>query len=70
MGILSGYLMRTILVSTLLVLMVLLALATLFEFIGELHSPETPIFGLWSLPSTVFPTACRTSPNRTSGRAQ
>ena len=38
MGILSAYLMRTILASTLLVLMVLLALATLFEFIGELDN--------------------------------
>ncbi len=38
MSILSAYLMRTILASTLLVLMVLLALATLFEFIGELDN--------------------------------
>ncbi len=38
MSILSVYLMRTILASTLLVLMVLLALATLFEFIGELDN--------------------------------
>ena len=38
MGILSGYLMRTILASTMLVLMVLLGLATLFEFIGELDN--------------------------------
>ena len=38
MSILSGYLLRTILVSTLLVLLVLLSLATLFEFIGELDN--------------------------------
>ena len=38
MGILSAYLMRTILISTLLVLIVLLGIATLFEFIGELDN--------------------------------
>lgn len=38
MSILSAYLMRTILTSTLLVLIVLLAIATLFEFIGELDN--------------------------------
>ena len=36
MSIVSGYLVRTILTTTLLVLGVLLALAALFEFIGEL----------------------------------
>lgn len=36
MGVLTGYLMRTILLSTLLVLSVLLALAALFEFIGQI----------------------------------
>ncbi len=35
-GILSQYMMRTILASTALVLMVLLGLAGLFEFIAEL----------------------------------
>jgi lipopolysaccharide export system permease protein len=38
MGVLSAYLMRTILTSTLLVLIVLLGIATLFEFIGELDN--------------------------------
>ena len=38
MSILSAYLMRTILISTLLVLIVLLAIATLFEFISELDN--------------------------------
>lgn len=40
MGILSNYLLRTILQSTLLVLLVLLALAGLFEFIGQLEDTQ------------------------------
>ena len=40
MSIVSGYLVRTILTTTLLVLGVLLALAALFEFIGELDDAE------------------------------
>jgi len=39
-GLLSKYLMRTILLSTLMVLIVLLALAGLFEFIGQLDNIE------------------------------
>jgi lipopolysaccharide export system permease protein len=61
MGILSGYLMRTILASTLLVLMVLLALATLFEFIGELDDTmgdygiaQALLYSLLRLPQLSF----------------
>jgi len=61
MGILSGYLMRTILASTLLVLMVLLALATLFEFIGELDNkmgdygiPQALTYSVLRLPQLAF----------------
>jgi lipopolysaccharide export system permease protein len=61
MGILSTYLMRTIVVSTLLVLAVLLALATLFEFIGELDNqmgdygiPEARVFCVLRLPQLTF----------------
>ena len=61
MGILSGYLMRTILASTMLVLMVLLGLATLFEFIGELDNkmgdygiPEALLYSVLRLPQVAF----------------
>ena len=61
MGILTGYLMRTILSSTLLVLMVLLALATLFEFIGELDNkmgdygvPQALLYSILRLPQVSF----------------
>jgi lipopolysaccharide export system permease protein len=61
MGILSGYLMRTILASTMLVLMVLLALATLFEFIGELDNkmgdygiPQALLYSVLRLPQLAF----------------
>lgn len=61
MGILTGYLMRTILGSTLLVLMVLLALATLFEFIGELDNkmgdygvPQALLYSILRLPQLSF----------------
>ena len=61
MGILSSYLMRTILSSTLLVLMVLLALATLFAFIGELDNkmgdygiPQALLFSILRLPQLSF----------------
>lgn len=40
MGVLTGYLMRTILASALLVLTVLLALAALFEFIGQIDDVQ------------------------------
>ena len=61
MSILSGYLMRTLLVSTLLVLMVLLALATLFEFISELANnmgdygvPQALLYSVLRLPPLAF----------------
>ncbi len=61
MSILSAYLMRTILASTLLVLAVLLALATLFEFIGELDNkmgdygiPQALIYSVLRLPQVAF----------------
>jgi len=61
MGILSNYLMRTIIGGTLLVLMVLLALATLFEFIGELDNqlgdygvPEALLYSVLRLPQLSF----------------
>lgn len=40
MGLLTSYLMRTILTSTMLVLLVLLALGGLFEFIGQLEDVQ------------------------------
>lgn len=67
-GILSKYLMRSILVSTLLVLIVLLALAGLFEFIGQIDNvqgsfgiPEALLYALLRMPQLSFemlPIAC------------
>lgn len=61
MNLLAMYLMRAILSSTLLVLMVLLALAGLFEFIAELDStqldyqvPQALLFALLRLPQLTF----------------
>ncbi|MFT5500867.1 MAG: lipopolysaccharide export system permease protein [Woeseiaceae bacterium] len=61
MSILSNYLMRAILTSTLLVVMVFLALAGLFEFIGQLDStqgsygiPQALLFSLLRLPQLSF----------------
>ena len=61
MGILSAYLMRTILTSTALVLLVLLALAGLFEFIGQLDDtrgnydiPEAALYAALRLPQLAF----------------
>jgi len=61
MSLLSGYLMRTIIVSTMLVLMVLLSLAALFEFIGQLEDvkgtygiPEAMSYTLLRLPQLSF----------------
>ena len=61
MGILSGYLMRSILSSTLLVMLVLLALAGLFEFISELEDtrgnygiPQALLFSALRLPQLSF----------------
>lgn len=61
MGILTAYLLRTILTSTLLVLLVLLALAGLFEFIGQLDSvqgdygiPQALLFAALRLPQLSF----------------
>jgi len=58
---LSQYLMRTILASTALVLVVLLALAGLFEFIGELddikgdyQTPQAILFTALRLPNLAF----------------
>jgi lipopolysaccharide export system permease protein len=60
-GLLSNYLMRTILVSTLLVLIVLLALAGLFEFIGQLENveggfgiPQALLYAALRLPQLTF----------------
>jgi lipopolysaccharide export system permease protein len=60
-GILSQYLMRTILASTALVLVVLLALAGLFEFIAELddtrgdyQTPRVILYTLLRLPQLAF----------------
>lgn len=60
-GILSQYLMRTILTSTALVLVVLLALAGLFEFIGQLDdvqgeykTPQAILFAALRLPNLAF----------------
>ncbi len=61
MGILSSYLMRSILISTLLVLLVLLALVGLFEFIKQLEDiqgsyglPQALLFTLLRLPQLAF----------------
>ncbi len=61
MRLLSTYLMRTIALSSLLVLMVLLALAALFEFIGQLEELERSygiaqalMFSLLRLPQLSF----------------
>lgn len=61
MGILTGYLLRTIVKSTLLVLLVLLGLAGLFEFIGQLDNvqgdfgiPDALLFALLRLPQLSF----------------
>jgi lipopolysaccharide export system permease protein len=58
---LANYLMRAILTSTLLVMLVLLALAGLFEFIGQLEStqgsygiPQALLFALLRLPQLSF----------------
>jgi len=60
-GILSQYLMRTILTSTALVLVVLLALAGLFEFIAQLddvqgnyRTPQAILFAALRLPNLAF----------------
>lgn len=61
MNLLSGYLMRVILTSTLIVMLVLLALAGLFEFIGQLDAtqgnygiPEALLFAILRLPQLSF----------------
>ena len=61
MNLLSIYLMRAIISSTLLVLMVLLALAGLFEFIGQLDStqgdygtPQALLFAVLRMPQLSF----------------
>ena len=61
MSLLSAYLMRAILISTLLVLLVLLALAGLFEFIGQLDTtqgrygiPQALLFAALRLPQLSF----------------
>ena len=60
-GILSQYMMRSIVTTTALVLIVLLALAGLFNFIGELddvqnayQSPQVVLFTLLQLPLVAF----------------
>lgn len=60
-GILSQYLMRTILASTALVLVVLLALAGLFEFIsqlddvqGDYQTPQVLLYAALRLPNLAF----------------
>ncbi len=60
-GILSQYMMRTIVTSTLLVLVVLLALAGLFEFIGELddtradyQTAQAILYTAFRLPNLAF----------------
>lgn len=60
-GILSQYMMRTILSSTAMVLVVLLALAGLFEFIAELddtqgsyQTPQAILYVLLRLPNLAF----------------
>ncbi len=61
MTLLSIYLMRTILASTLLVMLVLLSLAGLFEFIGQLDStqgsygtPQALLYAMLRLPQLSF----------------
>lgn len=61
MKLLSGYLMRSIVMSTLLVLMVLLSLGALFEFIGQLEDiqfrygiPQALMYSLLRLPQLSF----------------
>ena len=61
MTLLANYLMRAILTSTLLVMLVLLALAGLFEFIGQLETtqgsfgiPEALLFAVLRLPQLSF----------------
>jgi len=54
-GILSQYMMRTIIASTALVLVVLLALAGLFEFIAELDDTQ----GNYGTPQAILYTALR-----------
>ena len=61
MGLLSSYLMRSILISTVLVLVVLLSLAGLFEFISQLEDtqgnygvPQALLFTLLRLPQLSF----------------
>jgi lipopolysaccharide export system permease protein len=61
LSLLSTYLMRAILASTLLVMLVLLALAGLFEFIGQLDStrgnygiPQALLFAVLRLPQLSF----------------
>ena len=61
MSVLAAYLMRNILTSTLLVMLVLLALAGLFEFIGQLDTtqghygvPQALLFALLRLPQLSF----------------
>ena len=61
MSLLSKYLMRVILTSTLLVLLVLLALAVLFEFIGQVDDvqgdfgiPQALLFAVLRLPQLSF----------------
>ncbi|HEX7062464.1 MAG TPA: LPS export ABC transporter permease LptG [Woeseiaceae bacterium] len=61
MRILTGYLLRTIVKSTLLVLLVLLALGGLFEFIGQLDNvqgnfgiPDALLFAALRLPQLSF----------------
>ena len=60
-GILSQYMMRTIVMSTLMVLVVLLALAGLFEFIGELddtradyQTAQAVLYTAFRLPNLAF----------------
>lgn len=60
-GILSQYMLRTILASTALVLVVLLALAGLFEFIAELddtqgnyQTPQAILYTMLRLPNLAF----------------
>lgn len=61
MTLMSQYLMRTIISSTALVLVVLLAIAGLFEFIaqlddvqGDYHTPQAILFTLLRLPNLAF----------------
>ena len=61
MSLLASYLMRAILTSTLLVMLVLLALAGLFEFIGQLDStqgrygvPQALLYAILRLPQLSF----------------